>query len=54
MIKNIESNNFTFLNIKKDRFLKCFIDNDKYYTDKNNINRLRKSIRKKYYKFLNI
>jgi hypothetical protein len=52
--KNIESNNFTFLNIKKDRFLKCFLDNDKYYTDKNNINRIRTSTRKKYYKFLNI
>ena len=39
-MKVIHSNDFKYLNIEKNRDLKCFIENDKYYTDKNNIIKL--------------
>lgn len=54
LMKYIKSDNFIYLNIKKDRNLKCFIDNDKYYTDKNNLIKLTKTTRKLYFKYLTL
>ena len=48
----VKSNDFIFLNIKKDNNLKCFFENDKYYTDKNNISKLKSSTKKLYFKYL--
>lgn len=52
LIKYIKSDNIIDLNINQDKILSCFIDNDKYYTDKNNLIKLKNTTRELYFKYL--
>jgi len=54
IMKIMKSADSKYLNLVKSNDLKCFIQNDKYYTDKNNLIKLDKTKRKLYFNYLTV
>jgi hypothetical protein len=52
--KIMKTKDSKYLNLVKSNDLKCFIQNDKYYTDKNNLIKLDNVRRKLYYTYLTV